>query len=238
SVASRVAQKARVDAARRRKYEGRAAAAPVSDPLAEVTLRETQELLDRELARLPDKFRAPLVLCYLEGLTRDEAAARLGWPVSTLKSRLEQARERLRLRLASRGLALSAALVASLFHDGTAPAAIPSVLLDAIAKAAPAGIVSARAAVLADGVVQAMFLMKAKLAMVVLLATGVFAGAALWAYQGSPAPSAGQPPVPASQPRDQASAKDKPAETFTYKGRVLGPDGKPFTGAQLYLVLP
>src|SRR5439155_15809236 len=50
SVAYRVAQKARVDAARRRKYEGRAAAVPVSDPLAEVTLRETQELLDRELA--------------------------------------------------------------------------------------------------------------------------------------------------------------------------------------------
>src|SRR5262245_59740927 len=130
SVAYRIAQKARVGAARRAKHEGRAAERPAADPLAQITLREAHELLDRELARLPDKFRVPLVLCYLEGLTRDEAAHQLGWSPGTLKSRLEQARERLRRRLSSRGMALSGALVASLFYDEAASAAVPSALLD------------------------------------------------------------------------------------------------------------
>src|SRR5262249_7367725 len=105
-VAYRTAQKAKIGAARRRKHEGCAAPGWVADPLAQITVREAHEALDRELARLPDKFRVPLVLCYLEGLTRDEAAHQLGWSPSTLKSRLEQARERLRLRLASRGLGI------------------------------------------------------------------------------------------------------------------------------------
>src|SRR5262249_17073949 len=94
-VAYRIAQKARVAGARRARHEGRAAARQVADPLAQITLAEAHELLDRELARLPDKFRVPLVLCYLEGLTRDEAAQQLGWSPGTLKSRLEQARQRL-----------------------------------------------------------------------------------------------------------------------------------------------
>src|SRR5690242_16411189 len=111
-VAYRLALKARVSAARRREREGRAAARPPGDPLAEVSVREAQAILDDELARLPEKFRAPLVLCCLEGLARDEAAARLGWPAGLLKSRLEQARERLRGRLARRGLALSVPLLA------------------------------------------------------------------------------------------------------------------------------
>src|SRR5262249_6995658 len=119
SVAYRIAQKARIDSARRRRHEGRAASPQAADPLTEVTLREAHEILDGESARLPDKFRIPLVLCYLEGLTRDKAAQQLGWLPSTLKSRLEQARERLRTRLASRGLGLSGVLVAALFYEGT-----------------------------------------------------------------------------------------------------------------------
>src|SRR5262249_41373107 len=103
--------------ARRRRREGRAAIQQVADPRGQITVREAQEILDKELARLPDKFRVPLVLCYLEGLTRDEAAKQLGVPPSTLKGRLEQARERLRARLASPGLAVAGALVASIFSE-------------------------------------------------------------------------------------------------------------------------
>jgi RNA polymerase sigma factor (sigma-70 family) len=142
-VAYRTAQKARVAAARRAKHEGRAAERPVADPLTQLTVGEAHDLLDRELARLPDKFRVPLVLCYLEGLTRDEAAHQLGWPPSTFKSRLEQARERLRRRLASRGLALPGALVASLFGGATASAAAPPALPEAIVKAVTTPAVSA-----------------------------------------------------------------------------------------------
>jgi DNA-directed RNA polymerase specialized sigma24 family protein len=74
----------------------------------ELTVREAQAVIDEELARLPDKYRAPLILCCLEGLARDEAARQLGWATSLVKSRLEQGRELLRRRLSSRGLGLSA----------------------------------------------------------------------------------------------------------------------------------
>src|SRR5262249_12651171 len=110
--AHRLALKANTDAARRRLHEGRAPERPAADPLREISAREAQALLDQELARLPDRYRAPLVLCCLEGLARDEAARRLGWPAKTVKSRLEQARELLRTRLVARGLTLSGALAA------------------------------------------------------------------------------------------------------------------------------
>src|SRR5262249_32587759 len=109
-VARHLALKARAAAARRAAHEGRARPRPPADPLADVRLREAQAVLDEELARPPEKYRAPLVLCCLEGAARDEAAQQLGWPLATLKSRLEQGRDLLRRRLARRGLALSAAL--------------------------------------------------------------------------------------------------------------------------------
>jgi RNA polymerase sigma factor (sigma-70 family) len=155
SVAYRAAQKARVAAARRRKHEALAPTRAGPDPAAELSLREAGEALDEELVRLPDRFRVPLVLCYLEGLTRDEAAERLGWPVSTLKSRLAEARERLGRRLSARGLGLPAVLVASLFSAGTAAAVVPAALLDATLNTvgSPAAGVSVRVAAITEGVV-------------------------------------------------------------------------------------
>jgi RNA polymerase sigma factor (sigma-70 family) len=209
SVAYRIAQKTRIDAARRRRHEGRVAARQVPDPLAQMTLQEAHEVLHRELARLPDKFRAPLVLCYLEGQTRDEAAHRLGWPVSTLKSRLEQARERLRARLASRGLALSGALAASLFGEATASAAVPLVLVHATVQAATsvaaggaaASVVSARAAALAEGVIKAMFVTKFKLAVGLWLVVACACAVALAQVGAGPVQD-----VPAKPAAGQAGA--------------------------------
>jgi DNA-directed RNA polymerase specialized sigma24 family protein len=57
-----------------------AATAPSADPVAEITLREARAVLDEELERLPQKYRCPLILCYLEEKTRDEAVEQLGWP--------------------------------------------------------------------------------------------------------------------------------------------------------------
>lgn len=219
SVAYRIAQKARVAAARRRKHEGRSADRQAIDPLAEITLREAHEILDQELLRLPDKFRAPLVLCYLEGLTREEAAQQLGWPTSTLKSRLEEARERLRRRLAARGLALSGALVASLFYEGTASGAVPSALLDSTVRAATlvaagdaaaAGVVSAEVAALAKGVMKGMFISKLyKMTTAVVLALGLAGAGVGVAVHRALADGA---PVAAVAPADEAAAPSAAAD--------------------------
>jgi RNA polymerase sigma-70 factor (ECF subfamily) len=80
------------------------------DPLAEVTRHEQFGILHQELSRLAEKYRAPLVLCYLEGKTQDEAARQLAWSQRTLRRRLGQGRGLLQARLQRRGLALAAVL--------------------------------------------------------------------------------------------------------------------------------
>ena len=91
-------------------------------------LREDLEALHQELARLPGRFRLPIILCYLEGLTTDEAARRLRVPVGTVRSRLARARDRLRLALTRRGVALSAAPLADALEPGPASAMTASPL--------------------------------------------------------------------------------------------------------------
>jgi RNA polymerase sigma factor (sigma-70 family) len=86
-----------------------------ADPFAAVEWRDVRRILDEEIGRLPDRHRSPLVLCHLQGLTRDEAADKLGWSLRTLHRRLDEARAILRDRLGRRGLgpALLAAAVLS-----------------------------------------------------------------------------------------------------------------------------
>jgi RNA polymerase sigma factor (sigma-70 family) len=87
---------------------------PVVEPSAEVERRDVRRVIDDELGRLPEKYRAPVVLCDLEGHTREEAARRLGWPTGSMSRRLDRARSLLRRRLTYRGLALAALGVASM----------------------------------------------------------------------------------------------------------------------------
>ena len=89
------------------------AAGPEERPAPDAAARELCAALDEELNRLPERFRAPLLLCYLEGRTSDQAARQLGWSLRTLERRLAQGRERLRGRLTRRGLTLSAVLLAA-----------------------------------------------------------------------------------------------------------------------------
>jgi RNA polymerase sigma-70 factor (ECF subfamily) len=81
---------------------------PLTDSSAELERRDLRRLLDDELLTLPEKYRVPVVLCYLEGQTHEEAARRLGWPTGSMSRRLDRARTLLRRRLAYRGLALIA----------------------------------------------------------------------------------------------------------------------------------
>src|SRR5262249_25492247 len=128
-VAHRLALNAQKAGVRRRKHEAQAANRADSAPLTdEVGWGELRRVLDEELVKLPDQQRAPLVLCYLEGLTQDEAAARLGQSKSTFRRNLERGRERLGVRLTRRGVTLSAALFALLLSECAVSAAVPSAL--------------------------------------------------------------------------------------------------------------
>jgi RNA polymerase sigma factor (sigma-70 family) len=233
-VAYTTALKAKASAAARRRREQRPDARSAADPLAEVSGRELLTALDEELARLPEKYRAPLVLFYLEGLTRDEAARRLDASESTVKRRLEEGRERLRLRLERRGLALPAALLAA----GVGGAAVSPSLAAATAGAALLA-ATGKSAALPPGVAALMTVAARGLApgrrkaVADALLTLTFAAAAvgLLACRDlvavADAPQAAESPAPGAEP-GKGDSKE-----MTVTGRVLGPDGKPVVGAQV-----
>jgi RNA polymerase sigma factor (sigma-70 family) len=219
-VAYRLALKARTRFAQRRMHEGRAAIEkPVDDPLAELSVREAQAILDEELALLPEKWRAPVVLCCLEGRTRDEAARQLGWSSKLVKSRLEQGRERLRSRLCRRGLTLPAALGATLLMEGAAPAALPAMLIcTAVEAARNSNSLSAPVALLADTALGGTAIGKAKIVVVgLLLLTGALvAGRGAFAppqpaekQAETPAPTEAKAPEPLKSKRQQAARTDR-----------------------------
>ncbi len=134
-VALNLARTARGSAARRRAVERQVAAmSPVRPALAPPD--DWRPLLHEEVDRLPEKYRVPIVLCYLEGRTNEEAARELGWPVGTVKGRLARARDLLGTRLTRRGLALPAGGVGLLLTQSAVRAAIPAALADSTLKAA------------------------------------------------------------------------------------------------------
>src|SRR5262249_24122937 len=101
-----------------------------------ITWDDLRLVLDEELDRLPEKYRAPLLLCCLGGRTRDEAAEQLGWTLGALKMRLERGRQLLRTRLARRGLSVSAALLAMLLAQHATAGSVPAVLATTTINAA------------------------------------------------------------------------------------------------------
>lgn len=185
-VAYRIAKNARRAAAVRRKREGRTEPRPPEDASEELTWKEVRQVLDEEMARLPEKYRLPLLLCYLEGKTQDEAARELGWGQGVFRGRLDRGRERLHRRLSRRGLGLSAGLSAILLTQGVSRAAVPAALRTATMEAltlSAAGTISAPVAVLMEGTLRTMFLAKIKLAAGVVLSLAVLVAGAGWAAQ-------------------------------------------------------
>src|SRR5262245_5913133 len=138
-VAYRVATRARQRAARRHAIELQAASERTASADSSESWRELQAALDDEVARLPNIYRAPFVLCCLEQRSKREAAQLLGLPEGTLSSRLARSRKILRQRLARRGIALSALLTG--LAVGRATAVSPRLIdetLRAAVTAAPA----------------------------------------------------------------------------------------------------
>jgi RNA polymerase sigma factor (sigma-70 family) len=181
-VARRVAGDARRAATRRAARERRATNVRHAQPDLEAAWRELQAVLAQEVEHLPEKYQLPFVLCCLEGMSKAEAAAQLGWKEGTVSSRLAEARRRMQTRLTRRGLTLSAALCAVAAAANTA-SALSSALLTATVRAAlcaRAGTavgVSGRVAALANGVTKAMFVSNVKTATALLLAVGFLATA-------------------------------------------------------------
>jgi RNA polymerase sigma factor (sigma-70 family) len=247
-VAYRLALKEQEAIVRRRDRRERTAEPTMADPLLDMTLRELHQVMMEELQRLPEKYRLPLILCYLEGRTQTEAAHQLGWPKDVVRGRLNRGRNQLRARLTHRGLALSAGLFLSALTSGSAPAALPAVRVELIARAVLKGgnLVSGRVAALAEAAAGGLWTSHGKIATIVLLTLGLLtAGAGFWAQrqlvaQAPPATAAqptDTPPAPKanpSRPGLEVAIEDK-GDTLAVSGRVLDPDGKPFAGAEITL---
>ena len=219
-VALRIARRLRSAADRPLPLEHPPARQAAADPGLEAAWHELCAVLDEEVQRLSEKFRVPLILCYLEGQTRDQAARQLGWSLRTLHRRLERGRELLRVRLTRRGLTLSAGLLATAVAEGGAQAAVPADLLDVTLRAArlsAAGkaatqAISSRVAALVRGVLRTMYCTKliafSSLAVVVaaVAGSGVFlAAGGLWGEE-TPAEHG---PAKGGQARDDAVAGDQ-----------------------------
>jgi RNA polymerase sigma factor (sigma-70 family) len=182
-VAYHIAINARARVAKQRAREREVANMPRAEPQASEPNREVNQVLDEELRQLPDKYREPLVLCYLEGKTHKEVAQELSWPTGTMSRRLARGQALLRRRLLRRGLVLSAAALGQALAANVGSAAVPGTLMESTTKAAvlttwgtgaaAGGIGSAKVASLADEMVRAMAMTRIKIiALAVLLVMG------------------------------------------------------------------
>jgi RNA polymerase sigma factor (sigma-70 family) len=230
-VAYRTALKARAAAARRRAKEREVAAMPRPGSPDELWLR-LQALLDREVLGLPDKYRAPLVLCDLEGHSRKQAARQLGWAEGTVASRLARGRVLLAKQFARHGLKLSGGALAAALAQDVGSACVPNSLVVSTVRAATAvaaALVPARVAALVEGVVQAMSLPKLKIVTAVLLVAAFVAGGALKCHVAA----AGRSAPPKVNAPKSAAAGEKVGEVRRFEGHtdgahwvVFSPDGK------------
>jgi RNA polymerase sigma factor (sigma-70 family) len=225
-VAHRIAACASAATARRRRHERRAAAR-VTTFVDDGDRDELAPMLHEELDRLAEKYRAPIILCHLEGLTHEQTAQRLCWPVGTVRSRLARGREQLRGRLMRRGLALSVGFWKGVLCADTATAGFPAALAGATALAAvrctegrcvTTGVVSKSVSLLVEGAMNAMIATKIKLT---VLACGLIAsGAVVLAQHAARAPASEVRSMTAGSAGNQAARPDVPDESAADQATV------------------
>jgi RNA polymerase sigma factor (sigma-70 family) len=263
-VACRVAARARVDAARRRAAERRGALRVIEavDPHdgGEPEQAEFSPALQEEVRRLPEKYRSVVLLCYWQGLTQEQAAAQLGCPLGTVRSRLARARDLLRSRLVRRGLAPLAGVVAADLGASSASASIAALrlspvsvdLAQATVKAAAQVAAGEAVARVASGLVTSLVqhvlwsLTMLKICRLLVVCTfiglGVL-GASLWAQQPRqkrtrPRPVAQAEQGPQEKPKDSGNRKFGPAHVVEPPDLLLvevldALPGRPISGERL-----
>lgn len=201
----RVARRVGAKAARRAPTP-QLAVDPIAKPAPdELERRELQAILDDEIARLPDRFRVPVLLCYLGGLSTEEAARRIGVPRGTILSRLSTARQRLAVRLTRRGVTVPAVALA------------PAAVVNATVRNAVAFVTKSPApaivpASLAEGVLRTMTLHKlVPVAAACALVAGLVSGVGFKAGPG-PAVAIAQQPVKSTLVAPPPSDDDRKRE--------------------------
>ena len=224
-IAQRVARRSQADSSRRREHERRRVTMTTMESSDNTDRHRPDDWpqLHEEVDRLPEKYREAIVLCYLEGMTTEVAARRLGCAQGTIMSRLSRGRERLRLRLTRRGLAPAVGLLtAGLSADG-AKAAVPAALAHSLLQAAmqttagttAAGAVPATVAALTEGVLR-MMMIRSRLRGIVgaVVAVGaIAAGTGMFVYRPAGARPQDAPAATTEKRALFAPWKDDPSQT-------------------------
>ncbi|HEY7309652.1 MAG TPA: sigma-70 family RNA polymerase sigma factor [Gemmataceae bacterium] len=218
-VAHTTALRARGLIAKRRAREKQVAEMPEPEARPQELWDDLPPLLDRELSRLPDKYRIPIILCDLEDRPIKEAAKQLGWPQGTLAGRLARARVMLAKRLARHGLTVSGGALGLLLSQQARSALVPARLIGGTMEAArlfaagqaTPGLISAPVVALTEGVLKTMFLTKLKIATTVVMV----AAAALSATGGFYQAVAGDTPRAETRPAERPPAPRQPVAAKT-----------------------
>jgi RNA polymerase sigma factor (sigma-70 family) len=237
-------------AVRRRINETQVKAMPrgiSSEPSEELSWREVEAMLHEEVERLPAKCRAVFLLCGMGGVSHSDAARELGILEKTLSSRLAYARKLLQNRLLRRGVSLAAVLgIIDVSQHARATIQLPllrstvNLAMSQSAKGtATACVVAAGLLTIIEGVERSMSSSKLKTTLASLLTVGLIAAGLGGLADHSSALLAGSVQTKASPSGTQQpasnTASNVEAKSITVQGTVLGPDGKPVSGAKLYL---
>lgn len=240
-VALRIAMRAKAMSVKRRGREKQVMEMPEPATVQQDQWSDLRPLLDQELTRLPENYRLPILLCDLEGKKIRVAAQQLGWPQGTLAGRLALGRKMLAVRLARRGVVLSAGALAAVVSQNAVSAAVPNSLIGSMVRAAAmfaagqatvAGVVSAKAVALAKGVVLTMLLNKIKVLTAVLLVISAFGmvGGLLSCQTSAPAQDRSQP-LPLVEKREDAVHKSLPSGT---EDKKVHPNPAPSANGRMY----
>jgi RNA polymerase sigma factor (sigma-70 family) len=214
SVAVRMALRAQKSRLRYCTLQISAETAHAPDPLDELSAREFLKIIDEELDSLPEKYRLPIILCHLEGLTQEETVQRLGLCPGTLKGRLERRRKQLRARLQRRGLSLGSALAGLLALERRAVAVPPGLWQSTLRAALGCDSASPAAVALAQSAMKTMVFVKLRSLSVAVVLIALVGWGTAWMALALGASSTAKETPAAREPNAVASleAAEQPRE--------------------------